>query len=297
MFEYALNPASGLHVKEVQAALVFEYQSPSAFTTIPDNSTKGYYDRSTTPWTYHPTLSLDGFDASASTIRYRTDYFNINCFSGQVFNIETRNTNDIETTDNITHVYLKMMFSLEKNSGTGQNILLVQTYDITSGINHLDWDQIRGVQFPPDANTPNYNIKPESVSNTCGGSANFQPSSFATISAICNSDNYRNKHINTRTETLETPAVQKATKEVTGVVYPNPASDMVSLKTNFPVGRIQVAVMDITGRRIDAIEYEVNQTGAGSLMKINVKKLPAGIYFVEVNGTDGKPVTYKFVKE
>jgi hypothetical protein len=51
------------------------------------------------------------------------------------------------------------------------------------------------------------------------------------------------------------------------------------------------------GRRIEAVQYNFNQTNSGTLMKINVKKLPAGIYFVQVRDAGGKPATYKFVKQ
>jgi hypothetical protein len=298
VFEYAMNPASGLHVVEAEAALEIEYringQMPNPVPATWQNWDLGYIDRVTNPsnWTYVPTFVFDGYDLAKNTMRFRSPYYPMNCLPGHVFNVEL-STEDPGVAEKI---FLKVKFNLEKNSGTGQNVLLIQTYDLTQSIIGFNWDEMRNLPYIPHESTWNYNIKPEPVLNTCGTN-NFQAASFASITAICNSDNYRNKHINTRTIPVETPPVQNENNLLTGVVYPNPVAESVHLKTTFTLNRNQVAITDVMGRRIDAVQYNFSQVDNGTLMKMNVKKLPAGVYFVQVRTTAGKQATYKFVKQ
>ncbi|MBN9379610.1 MAG: T9SS type A sorting domain-containing protein [Chitinophagaceae bacterium] len=307
MFEYALNPGSGLHVKEVEAALVFEYSFyPEDYPPVSSYTpgwNKGYYDRANR--LYYKTFVYEASDTAKKTHRYRTDYQPINCWAGSVLNVETQNSNFSNQADVIPHVYLKMKFNLEKNTGTGQNVLLIQTYDITGGIQYYDWDAIRHIDYVPDPSTWNYNVKPEPVLSTCsntGANSNFKPATFASISSICNSTKYHDKHVNTstakpsRTGTASSldPAPESSK---TGVVYPNPSVDQLTLRTSASFTKDKVSVLDISSRKVTVTALQVNPQSNGTVLQMNVGNLSAGVYFIVIKGADGKPATYKFVKQ
>jgi len=306
IFEYALNPGSGLHIKEAEAALVFEYYYPGYYpsvTAITPTWTKGYDER-TPPYASHKTLVYEASDPAKKIHRFRTEYKPINCWTGNVLNFETGNSSDADNTDFIPHVYLKVKLNLEKNVGTGQNVLLVQTYEISGRIQRIDWDVVRNVPYTPYPSTGDFNIKAEPVQNTCansGASSNFKPATFASISSICNSTNYRNKHINTsmakpsRTGTASN--LDPLLESKMGVVYPNPSAGQLSLRTSLVFTKEKVSVMDISSRKVQVSGLQLNQVSDGTLLEMNVNNLPSGIYFIAIQAVDGKPAIYKFVKQ
>jgi len=68
-------------------------------------------------------------------------------------------------------------------------------------------------------------------------------------------------------------------------LYPNPASDVVNIKTDSKINTI--SVVDLTGRKLD-----VKLDGD----KVDVKKLPAGTYLMNIETKDGI-FTEKFIKK
>ena len=69
------------------------------------------------------------------------------------------------------------------------------------------------------------------------------------------------------------------------VVYPNPAFSTLTITASYPVS--SVAVTSHLGQLIGTYHFITNH------VQINVADLPAGIYFVRINGTEVR----KFVKE
>lgn len=307
VFEYALNPASGLSIQEAEASLIFEYHDPYH---LPNSNTpqwtKGYYDRPS--YTYHPILVYEGYDSVGSNYRFRSDYFPVECLAGKVLSFETQNTDDIQSTDNISHVYLKVKFNLTKNNGTGQNVLLVQTYDITSGISSLDWDMIRNVPYIPDPSTSKYANKPEPELNTCnnsGSNSNFVPITSTRLSSICNSTFYTDKHKNLSSSHIDSlkvapdisGVVNLKNPDLSGKIFPNPANNIIKLvinKTNIKVEHI--SIRNASGLMFYDFVKSIEVNGKETTITCQVSQLPPGAYFISVKREDNQLQSFKFIK-
>jgi len=69
------------------------------------------------------------------------------------------------------------------------------------------------------------------------------------------------------------------------LVYPNPASTPLTVISHNPI--TQITITNPVGQKVSTSNYNSKQVQA------DVANLPAGVYFVKVNGIDVK----KFVKE
>jgi hypothetical protein len=78
-------------------------------------------------------------------------------------------------------------------------------------------------------------------------------------------------------------------KNLTLAVYPNPASNLITLQTAHAFAPLQVNVMSQEGKLVLTL---TNPTDT----KIEVSSLTAGIYFIQAQQADGKTYTGKFVK-
>jgi ELWxxDGT repeat protein len=76
-------------------------------------------------------------------------------------------------------------------------------------------------------------------------------------------------------------------------LYPNPAVHEINIKTGALTGSVQYKMFDNTGK---LILQESKQVSAGSNLQMDVSRLPAGIYYVDLNcGTFNKRM--QFVKQ
>ncbi|MCY7409034.1 MAG: T9SS type A sorting domain-containing protein, partial [Chitinophagales bacterium] len=76
-------------------------------------------------------------------------------------------------------------------------------------------------------------------------------------------------------------------------LYPNPADDVLILKTNGVNHDVtNFSILDLTGRIIFSLQ-EISD--AEEILKIDVHTLPSGIYFAQIK-TDTQAETVKFVK-
>jgi hypothetical protein len=71
-------------------------------------------------------------------------------------------------------------------------------------------------------------------------------------------------------------------------VYPNPAKDMLNISNSIGAELLSVTVTDLNGRTVKQINSSVEQ--------INISDLNAGVYFVNINSTEGS-LTKKIVKK
>src|SRR6185437_4059836 len=75
-------------------------------------------------------------------------------------------------------------------------------------------------------------------------------------------------------------------------IFPNPASSVLNIQwTDLQPGNSDVVITDVASR----VFYKTsvpNNPGKGS-MQLDISALPAGVYFVKIDGTETK----KFVKE
>ncbi|MEO8147802.1 MAG: choice-of-anchor J domain-containing protein [Bacteroidia bacterium] len=84
-------------------------------------------------------------------------------------------------------------------------------------------------------------------------------------------------------------------KQTSIAVYPSPARDIVQVDfMNSAVSNTKVSVTDITGRTL--IEKQFNALAGTNSLKLPVKQLTAGVYFLNVSDLQGKRVV-KFTKE
>ena len=65
---------------------------------------------------------------------------------------------------------------------------------------------------------------------------------------------------------------------IEAVIYPNPTNDVFTIRTQEGISQVQV--MDVTGRIL------INQTVNGSQTIISTQNCPAGVYLVNLIGTD-----------
>ncbi|MBW7914969.1 MAG: T9SS type A sorting domain-containing protein [Taibaiella sp.] len=68
------------------------------------------------------------------------------------------------------------------------------------------------------------------------------------------------------------------------VVYPNPAYNEVNVTFNREMGVKNVAIYNLVGKQVSA--YRVNGTSA----KLDIEKIPAGIYFLRMMDSNGRVV-------
>jgi hypothetical protein len=73
-------------------------------------------------------------------------------------------------------------------------------------------------------------------------------------------------------------------------VYPNPANDVIYFALNFVEETIAIEITDAQGRIV------IKDTKNNADKTINIKELPAGIYFLKLNATEAVWVS-AFMKE
>ncbi len=74
-------------------------------------------------------------------------------------------------------------------------------------------------------------------------------------------------------------------------VFPNPAMDKVSFELNLTKAEnIQVSVKDITGREVMRKDFGKINAGNSTPLSLDVSRLRAGMYIVEMNGEERKAV-------
>ena len=78
-------------------------------------------------------------------------------------------------------------------------------------------------------------------------------------------------------------------------LFPNPATNQIVVELRSDELRdIQIGIMDAQGRTM-LKSSKVVQAGANNLV-FNIQDLPAGIYYLHVEGFNGKKEALKFVK-
>ena len=73
------------------------------------------------------------------------------------------------------------------------------------------------------------------------------------------------------------------------IIYPNPASDVLTISTGIKIG--QISISDMFDQTL------LTKTCNASKVEIDISKLPAGVYFVTINGPDSYREVSKFLKE
>lgn len=120
-------------------------------------------------------------------------------------------------------------------------------------------------------------------------SIKFGSDFLAKIEPCNNSKNQERKDIITPTEqkrvSLTLDLREKIGDDNSIKIYPNPTSDILYIKSNSKINRVEV--FDISGKKIITI---LNDN------KIDVKNFPAGSYIINIETKEGK-ITEKFIKK
>lgn len=225
--------------------------------------------------------------ATPTTVNYKdTLFFN--------FTITNNGPASLETTDTIYFgaVGSNQVFNIIPSTtvATGGTIMLNKQIYRVHDIDTLSADlQTRfcfvlyaqsGITIDPDGNGP-------------------QPSRPATVT-------YTDAVATNDTSCTATVTFKKATSglfEISGTakeqltVFPNPASDRIGFELNLDKAtRVQVSVKDITGREVLREDRGMIKAGAGTALTVDISRLKAGMYFVEITGEEKRAVG-RFTKQ
>ncbi|GGH77424.1 hypothetical protein GCM10011379_43750 [Filimonas zeae] len=280
---YAINPASGLKVHDIQAQIIAEYihvsdvGSFSQFNNfpikLPKNSITGLERRGS----YIVDFKCIGSNNMKFTEKALPLSEQIMYASGGDF---------------AQNFYLKLIINLERIDGQGQNVLLVQTYPIKmNGVESVQNDPY----FPPyDPFEFGYLLKPNI---TCSTSPVFYQATADDdgefMYGFCANSFYKDRRpsFSSPARMSSNIADQEQPKAVTSdstkaspqiEIYPNPASNWLTV-TNMSDKEIN------TIRIISSNGVITKMLSTRQIMeKINVSRLPTGMYVVEVQNSSIK---------
>jgi hypothetical protein len=94
-----------------------------------------------------------------------------------------------------------------------------------------------------------------------------------------------------------TNSINELSKEMTFVLYPNPASGSLNISlADFQEGTVEIAITDISGRLIDNIFSGHSNGNMKITWEYHDKNIPTGTYFCMIKSNSGmisKPITLK----
>jgi type 1 fimbria pilin len=95
----------------------------------------------------------------------------------------------------------------------------------------------------------------------------------------------------TRDTTLNVNTFDAAT---TFSVFPNPASDVLTINSNSNSQNVNIQLIDITGKQLYAKTLNMSNTAE----RVNISALEQGVYLLSINDMDsGKIITKRIVKK
>ncbi|MFL5740694.1 MAG: T9SS type A sorting domain-containing protein [Flavisolibacter sp.] len=122
-----------------------------------------------------------------------------------------------------------------------------------------------------------------------GNSSSSKKYALRDPSAILPVNFYRLKIINLdQSFSYSKVVVVRAGEELKVEAFPNPVRSLLNLQFTQPVGKVQVLMMDVSGRTSG--KYEFNSNGSRTSVSIDMTGLPNGIYFVRINNESIKVV-------
>ncbi|OQX74521.1 MAG: hypothetical protein B6D61_11565 [Bacteroidetes bacterium 4484_249] len=77
-------------------------------------------------------------------------------------------------------------------------------------------------------------------------------------------------------------------------IFPNPATDRVSIKTDEIYNSISISIYSVAGRQLDVAS---SQSGQQHKQTIDLSKYPKGVYLIEVRFEDGSVVRDRIIKQ
>lgn len=126
-FYYVVNPAAGLTIQDMQAAIVIKTRPLTVDTSDMTNKKLNASFQ-----------FFEGKDALDNTYKFRTEYFDMKCLDMQIFNYQITSTSlaaqkcfiPYEWNASTDTLYLKLMINLKRNNvnSTTQNVGIILTY-------------------------------------------------------------------------------------------------------------------------------------------------------------------------
>jgi hypothetical protein len=92
-------------------------------------------------------------------------------------------------------------------------------------------------------------------------------------------------------EAAKAPVTGIETGSINGFgIYPNPATDMVTIETSQTAGRQKVSIYNTSGHKLK--QQEMNESG---MVRIDISNLEKGFYLVEIKNEKGLKHTAKLL--
>jgi hypothetical protein len=110
------------------------------------------------------------------------------------------------------------------------------------------------------------------------------------VRAICDEGVYSEWTTSRSFNTVQEQGIDDVNASYSVSVYPNPATNNVTVSVEGLTGKAQVSVVDMTGRTVMSSAME------GDAMQLNVTKLAQGTYFVRIEGENISTVRKLVVK-
>lgn len=265
-FYYALNPASGLSIQNMQAAIVVK-ATPKV--TAPANMANQMINSSF--------QFFEGKDAIDGSYKFRSEYFDMKCLDRQILKHTAPHWKsfcemypDNQWYINYDTVFLKIMINLKRNNATPttQNVLIVYTYPMKVVTDNIQ------------ANTPTF--------LTCDSTI-LAPASATFINSFCSStvynsiDRFQSKQVkDSIAAVLHRISIGKAT------IYPNPSNGNVTLKIESVKSHLKsIVISDMAGRIVYTSMGNDIPLEAGLVKQLQLN-LGSGTYIVSVNTSKGE---------
>lgn len=255
-FYYVLNPAAGVTIQNMKAAIVVKARPKTTDTLNMANKNINSYFQ-----------FFEGKDTMDSTYRFRTEYFDIKCLDRQIFKHTAPHWKtfceiypDNNWYVNYDTVYLKLMINLKRDNATAttQNVLMVLTYPMKVVSDNV---QITTPTFPSCDST----ILPQA--------------SAAFVNSFCQSNVYYNLDRQSIAYQDSVLMERKIEKEGIGL-YPNPNNGIFTIKNKEQKAVLtKVTVSDMLGK-IVYISNEGNINLDAGFIKQMQLKLQSGTYIL-----------------
>jgi hypothetical protein len=271
-FKYVLNPAADLTIQNMQVAMLVE-----AVPTSGGICSESEMNRSMTNFIF------EGKDALTDVYKFRTEYFDVNCFNQQIFDVVSYYGRSVPESGvfeascwrPLQKAYLKFMINLKRNNATAttQNVLYVVTYPL---------------------NLKTYDIDNNFTPGTyCIDSSIVPAASVTEVNSFCNSTVYYNLDRQSR---MYRDSITGQPQIVTGGVgvFPNPNTGTFSYKIKPRKGALkQIVIDDMQGRNVYIENYPNISLIPGFTRQLNLNLKP-GTYLLKAF-TDVDILTSKFI--
>jgi hypothetical protein len=271
-FKYVVNPAAGLTVQNMKVALVIE-GTP--------NVNRDSYCLDTNNRRLYRDFYYEGQDANTDAHKFRTEYYDLNCFAERVFETKSFHAihdlpidampNNISAWDNTGNgAWLKFMINFQRNNTTSttQNVLFVITIPVT---------------------VHPYNISANFSDNTsCNDSSVVAQATNTEVNNFCNGTDYYTsaREVNSLPALRDTQVVKPESEG--WIVFPNPSSGSFTFSMKRQNNVLHaITITDVSGKVIySSYEGEVNLAEVGFTKRINIRP-QTGTYFISARTRNG----------